>query len=169
MDESGRWLVMRRMLAFLTKSCQQMSRILRRHQWSTLLVTKNSRTFQTPASCPKKACFGILKSGILTTWPTQNWNCALSSTCANPASKPQHNWNSVLSSTCANPASKPQHNWNSALSSTCANPASKPQHNWNSALSSTCANPASEPQHNWKCALSSTCANPASEPQHNWK
>ena len=31
MDESGGWLVKRRMLAFLTKSCQRMSKILRRH------------------------------------------------------------------------------------------------------------------------------------------
>ena len=29
MDESGGWLVMRRISAFLTKSCQRMSRILR--------------------------------------------------------------------------------------------------------------------------------------------
>ena len=35
MDESGGWLVMRRMSAFLTKSCQRMSRILRRHHWYT--------------------------------------------------------------------------------------------------------------------------------------
>ena len=34
-DESGGWLVMRRMSAFLTKSCQRMSRFLRRHHWST--------------------------------------------------------------------------------------------------------------------------------------
>ena len=30
-DDSGGWLVIRRMSAFLTKSCQRMSRILRRH------------------------------------------------------------------------------------------------------------------------------------------
>ena len=35
MDESGGWLVMRRMSAFLTKSCQRVSRIFRRHRWST--------------------------------------------------------------------------------------------------------------------------------------
>jgi len=34
MDESGGWLVMRQMSAFLTKSCRRMSRILRRHHWS---------------------------------------------------------------------------------------------------------------------------------------
>ena len=35
MDESGGWLVLRWMSAFLTKSCQRMSRILRRHHWYT--------------------------------------------------------------------------------------------------------------------------------------
>ena len=38
MDESGGWLVMRWMLAFLTKSCQRMFRILRRHHWSTASI-----------------------------------------------------------------------------------------------------------------------------------
>ena len=38
-DESGGWLVVWRMSAFLTKSCQRMSRILhRRHHWSTASV-----------------------------------------------------------------------------------------------------------------------------------
>ena len=38
MDESCGWLVMRRMSAFLTKSCQRMSRIFRRHRWSTASI-----------------------------------------------------------------------------------------------------------------------------------
>ena len=38
MDESGSWLVMRQMTAFLTKSCRQMSRILCRHHCSTASV-----------------------------------------------------------------------------------------------------------------------------------
>jgi len=37
-DESGGWLVIRRTSAFLTKSCQRMSRILRRHHWSTASI-----------------------------------------------------------------------------------------------------------------------------------
>ena len=38
MDESGGWLVMRRMSALLKKSCQRMSRIFRRHRWSTASI-----------------------------------------------------------------------------------------------------------------------------------
>ena len=38
MDESGGWLVMLRMSAFPTTSCQRMSRILRRHHWSSASV-----------------------------------------------------------------------------------------------------------------------------------
>ena len=38
MDESGGWLVMRWMSAFLTNSCQRMSRILHRHHWSTASI-----------------------------------------------------------------------------------------------------------------------------------
>ena len=36
--EIGGWLVMRRMSAFLTKSCRQMSTILCRHHWSTATI-----------------------------------------------------------------------------------------------------------------------------------
>jgi len=36
--ESGGWLVMQQMSAFLTKSCLRMSRILHRHHWSTASI-----------------------------------------------------------------------------------------------------------------------------------
>ena len=38
MDESRGWLAVRRVLAFLTNSCQRMSRILRRHHLSTASI-----------------------------------------------------------------------------------------------------------------------------------
>ena len=50
MDESGGWLVMQRMLAFLTKSCLRMSRILRRDHWSTASVCCISALLTAQAS-----------------------------------------------------------------------------------------------------------------------
>jgi len=38
MDESGGWLVMLRVSAFPTTSCRRMSRIFRRHHWSSASV-----------------------------------------------------------------------------------------------------------------------------------
>ena len=49
-DESGGWLVMQRMLAFLTKSCLRMSRILRRDHWSTASVCCISALLTAQAS-----------------------------------------------------------------------------------------------------------------------
>jgi len=49
MYESGGWLEMQQMWAFLTKSCQRMSRILRRHHWSTASIRCISALFSYPA------------------------------------------------------------------------------------------------------------------------
>jgi len=49
MYESGDWLEMQQMWAFLTKSCQRMFRILRRHHWSTASIRCISALFSYPA------------------------------------------------------------------------------------------------------------------------
>jgi len=70
--ESGGWLVIWRMSAFLTKSCQQMSRILRSRHWSTASIRCISAL---PSIQIHKALSGVWRpctGGV--------WSCSLSMT-----------------------------------------------------------------------------------------
>ena len=88
MDESGGWLVVRRMSAFLIKSCQWMTRILHRHHWSsasircrsTLLIA-NIQTHKALSGvwrpCTDEACCRSLmyEDWVAHPWwnPVQDW------------------------------------------------------------------------------------------------